>query len=65
MQIFEDEEKKEEEAHLCLMAFDNEIDEVYDLNLSCSSDYDEINDLYHELYDSLVKVKKYLKCKIA
>ena len=43
------------------MAFDNEIDKVYDSNLSCSSDDDEIDDLYNELYDSQIKAKKDLK----
>ena len=45
-----DEEKKKEEAHLYLIAFDNEIDKVYDSSLSCFSDDDDnIDDLYHEL----------------
>ena len=47
------------------MALDNKINKVYDSNLSCSNDDDEINYLYHELYDSLVKEKKDLKSKIA
>ena len=47
------------------MVFDNEIDEVYNSNLSCSNDEDEMDDLYNQLYDSLVKAKKDLKNKIA
>ena len=48
------------------MAFDNDLDEVCDSNLSCfSDDDDDIDDLYHELYDSLVKVTKDLKPKMA
>ena len=43
------------------MAFDNEIYEVYDSNLSYSCDDDEINDLYNVLYDSLSKTKKDLE----
>ena len=46
------------------MVFDNEINEVFDSKLSCFSDYNDIDDLYHELYDSLVKAKKYLKNKL-
>ena len=42
------------------MALD-EINEVYDSNLSYFSDDDEIDDLYNELYDSLTKAKKELK----
>ena len=62
---FNEEEKKDEKVLLCLMAFDNDLDEVYDSILSYSSDDDDIEDLYHELYDSLlVKDKKDLKCKI-
>ena len=59
------EEKKDEEALLCLIALDDEMTKAFDSNLSCSSDNDgEIDDLYHELYDSLVKAKKDLKLKI-
>ena len=47
------------------MALDNEIDEVYDSNLSYSSDDDKIDNLYHELYHSIVKAKKDLKSKMA
>ena len=46
------------------MALNNDIDEVYDLNLSYSND-DDIEDLYHKSYNSLVKAKKDLKSKIA
>ena len=49
------------------MALDDEITEVFDSNLSCSSDDDnddDIDDVYHELYDSLVRTKKELKLKI-
>ena len=55
---YSDDEEKEEEALLCLMGLDDEIDEIYYSNLSCSSDDDEIVNLYNELYDSLVKGKK-------
>ena len=57
-------EENDEESLLCLMAF-NEVTKVFDSNLSCSSDDDEIDDLYHGLYDSLVRAKKELKLKIA
>ena len=41
------------------------MNEVFDSNLSCSSDDDDdIDDLYHELYDSLVRAKKDLKLKL-
>ena len=60
-----DEEVKENEAHLCLMTLDNEIDDVYNSNLSCSNNDDDIDDLYNKLYGSLVKAKKDLKSKIA
>ena len=47
------------------MAFDDEANKVFDSNLSCSSDDDDdMDDLYHELYNSLVKAKKELKLKI-
>ena len=36
------------------MAFDNQVNEVYDLNLSCTSDDDNIDGLYHELYNSQI-----------
>ena len=48
--------EKEEEALLCLIALDDDIDGVYDSNMSCFSDDDETNDLYNELHDSLVKL---------
>ena len=47
------------------MALDDDINKVYDSNLSCSSDDDDIDYLYSELYDALVKVKKDLKNKLA
>ena len=47
------------------MALDDEIIKVFDSNPCCSSeDDDDIDDLYHELYDSLVRAKKELKLKI-
>ena len=47
------------------MALDNDINQAFDSNLSCSSDNeDDIDDLYHELYDSLIKAKKEVKSKI-
>ena len=55
---FSDEEQNDKEALLYLMALDDDINEVYDSNLFCSSDDYEINDLYNKLYDSLVKAKK-------
>ena len=62
----DDEEKKDEEALPCLMAFDDEITEVFNSNLSCFSDDDDddVDDFYHKLYDSLVRAKKELKLKI-
>ena len=54
-------EDKEKQALLCLTILDDDINEVYDSNLSSSGDEDEINDLYSKLYNSLVKVKKELK----
>ena len=59
-----DQEEKDEEVPLHLMALDNDINEVYESNLSCSND-DDIDYFYHELYDSLVKAKRDLKSKIA
>ena len=47
------------------MAFDQDSTKILDSNLSSSSDgEDDIDDLYHELYDSLVRAKKELKSKI-
>ena len=60
-----DNEDKEEEALHCLMEIDDDIIELYDSNLSYSRDWDEIKDLYNELYDSLVKHKKELKNTLA
>ena len=61
----DEEEEKDEEALLYPMAFNDDIDKV-ESNLSCSSnDDDEVDDLYHELYDALVRVKKELKTKHA
>ena len=45
-------------------AFENDINEVFDSNFSYSSD-DDIDDLYHELYDSLVRVNEELKTNIS
>ena len=60
-----DEEEKDEEALLCLTALDYEANEVFDLKFSCfNDDYDDVDDLYHELYDSLVRAKKELKTNI-
>ena len=63
---FNDEEEKDEEALLCLMAFDQDSTKVLDSNLFSfgDDDDDDIDDLYHELYDSLVRAKKELKSKI-
>ena len=47
------------------MTLDNEIYEIYDSNLLCSSDDNEIEESCNELYDSLVKTKKDLKIKLA
>ena len=57
-------EEKEDEAFLHLMVLDD-INKVYDFNLSYFSDDDEIDYLYNELYDLSVKAKKYLKSKLA
>ena len=59
-----DEEENEEGALLYLMALGDETNEAYDSNLSCSSDDDEIDELYNELYYSLVMAKKDLKNKL-
>ena len=59
------EEEKDEEALLCLMILDQDPSDLFDFNFSTSSnDEDDIDDLYHELYDSLVRAKKKLKSKI-
>ena len=58
----DEEEVKDEEALLCLMAFNDYIDEI-ELNLSCSSN-DELDDLYHEFFNALVRVKNELKAKM-
>ena len=47
------------------MAFDDYKNEIYDSNLSCSSEDDEIDFLNNELYKSPVKEKKDLKSKLA
>ena len=47
------------------MAFDNNINEVYDYGFSCSNDNDEIDDLYNKLYDLLIKADKDLKNKLS
>ena len=42
-----EEEDKDEEALLWLMALNNDIDKIFDLNLSCTSDGDDdIDDIY-------------------
>ena len=41
---FDDEEEKDEKAHHCLMAFDDEANEVFDSNLSYSSDDNDDDD---------------------
>ena len=53
-----------EEALLCFMALKDESNEAFDSNLSNFNDDNDMDDLYHELYDSLVKAKKDLKMKI-
>ena len=59
---FDNKEEKDEEAVFCLMALDQVSSEVFDSNLLTSSDDEnDIDDLYHEFYDSLVTVKKDLK----
>ena len=59
---FNDEEENDEYTLLYLMIFYDKVNEVFDSKFSCSSnDDDDINDLYHELYDSLVRAKKKLK----
>ena len=61
-----DEKEKDEKALLYLMAFDDEVIDVFDSNLFYSNDDDdEIGDLYHKLYQSLVKAKKDSKLKIS
>ena len=60
-----DDEKNEKEALFCFMAFDNDINKVYDFSFPSSNDDNEKDDLYNELYDSLVKAKKDLKSKLA
>ena len=62
---FDNEEEKDKEALLWLMALDLDSIEVLDSNLSSSSDNEgDIDDLYHELSESLVRAKKQLKSKI-
>ena len=48
------------------MALNDEMIKVFDSNISFFNDDDdeEIDDLYHDLYDSLVRVMKDLKLKI-
>ena len=47
------------------MALDDDANKVFELSSSCSSDdYDDMVNLYHELYGILVRVKKELKTKI-
>ena len=49
------EESKDEEALLCLMAVNNE---VIDFHSAQSDNDNDIDDLYSELYDDLIKAKK-------
>ena len=42
----------------------DDIIELFDSNFSCFSDDDDIDDLSHQLFDSLIKAKKDLKLKI-
>ena len=53
------EEEKEEEALLSLMTLKDEENEIYNQTL-CSSNDDEIDNLYNELYESLFRAKKEL-----
>ena len=55
---FNEEEEKDEEALLYLIAFEIDIDELFNSKLSCSSDDNDIDNLYYELYDSLIRAKK-------
>ena len=52
------EEEYEEEAILYLMALDDDVNEEYDYNSSCSSDEDEINDLFNEFVIDQLKIRK-------
>ena len=46
------------------MALDNQIDKEFNSNLLYSNDDDDdMDDLYNELYDSLIRAKKELKLK--
>ena len=45
-----DDKEKEEEALLCLMAVDNDSNEVYDSSFSWSNDDDEINVLCYVIH---------------
>ena len=60
---FDDEEEKDKEPLLCPIALDDEITKVFNMNLSYFSDDDGIDDLYHELYESLIRAKKDSKMK--
>ena len=46
------------------MVLDDNTNEVYDSNFSCSNVENKINDLYNEVYHSLVKATKELKKQI-
>ena len=45
---FGDDEDKEEEVIFCLMALNDNINNIYDSNWFYSGDEDEIGDLYNE-----------------
>ena len=62
---FGGEEEEDEKALLCLMALNDEIITTFDSNFPCSSDDNDIDYLYHKLYDSLVRFKKGIKMKMA
>ena len=47
------------------MVVDDEINKAYDPHWSCSSDDNEIDDLYNKSYNSPVRAKKDLKSKLA
>ena len=52
--------KKRKRKHSYLMAHGNNSNEAYDSSYFYSND-DDMDDLYNELYDSLIKGKKELK----
>ena len=61
----EDVDSSDNKPFFCLIALDDDVNKVYNSNLPCSSDKDEIDDLYNELYNSLFKFKKKLKNTLA